>query len=234
MGKGSKHRKPQSTPTLVSAQAVSRTASPISAPTAMRAPLARRITLQFASTALGFVFNAANPIGVRFAKSSSGVDLSAGPLTNFTLLSTSTIVAKTTTPVARRTFPSSSVAQPSPTPLPPVKVPPTPVAQTDLHPPPPVAISNLPPQPAPVTAVAPTNPAPIHWRDAKPLAAGGHAVLVDVRPRPVYDAGHIPDAVSLPETSSPAEFAAFLKLLPTNTTLIVYCASGAPKFSGRG
>jgi hypothetical protein len=115
MGKGSKHRKPQSTPTLVSAQAVSRTASPISAPTAMRVPLARRITLQFAavlclSTALGFVFNAANPIGVRFAKSSPGVDLRTGPLTNFTLLSTSTIAAKTTTPVARRTFPSSSVA----------------------------------------------------------------------------------------------------------------------------
>jgi rhodanese-related sulfurtransferase len=102
----------------------------------------------------------------------------------------------------------------------------TPVAQTDAHTPPPIVISNLPPLPAPVTAVVPTNPAPMHWRDAKPLAAGGHAGCWWMcAPRPVYDAGHIPDAVSLPETSSPAEFAAFLKLLPANTTLIVYCAS---------
>ena len=89
-----------------------------------------------------------------------------------------------------------------------------------------MVISNLPPLPAQAAAaVAPTNPAPIHWRDAKPLAAAKEAVLVDVRARPMYDAGHIPNAVSLPETSSSAEFAAFLKLLPTNMTVIVYCAS---------
>lgn len=230
MGKGSKNRKPQSTPTLVSAQAVLRTASPISSPATTRVPLARRITLQFAavlclSTALGFVFNAANPIGVRFANSSSGVDLRTGPVTNFNLLTTGTIAAKTTAPVSPPALPPLPGAQRALTPLPPVKIPLTPVAPTAAYTLPPIVISNLPPLPAPVTAVAPTNPAPIHWRDAKPLAAGGHAVLVDVRPRPVYDAGHIPDAVSLPETSSPAEFAAFLKLLPANTTLIVYCAS---------
>jgi rhodanese-related sulfurtransferase len=69
------------------------------------------------------------------------------------------------------------------------------------------------------------NPAPIHWRQAEPLVAAGQALLVDVRPAPVYDAGHIPDAISLPETSSTEVINAFLEQVPTNLTLIVYCSS---------
>jgi rhodanese-related sulfurtransferase len=228
MGKGRKNRKPQSSPAPAPAHAVSPAASPISAAAAGRVPLARRIALPFAavlvlSTALGFVFNAANPIGVRFDKASSVAELRTGPATNFNLLSTSSVAAKTPQPSFESALPPLSLAQPSPTTLPPVKIP---LTLTAAYTPPPIVISNLPPLPnQTAAAVAPTNPAPIHWREAKPLAAAGHAVLVDVRPTPIYDAGHIPDAVSLPETSSPAEYAAFLKLLPTNTTLIVYCAS---------
>lgn len=224
MGKGRKNRKPQSAPAPAPAQAVSPIASPISAPAPTRVPLARRIALQFAavlglSTALGFIFNAANPIGVRFDATSSVVDLRTGPATNFHLLSTSSIAAQTPQPVPQPTLPPPPVTQPAPIPLPSV-------APTGVHTPPPVLVTNLPPVPTPVAgAVAPTNPAPIHWREAKPLVAAGQAVLVDVRPGPVYDAGHIPGAISLPETSSPAEFAAFLKQVPTNLTLIVYCSS---------
>ena len=228
MGKGRKNRKPQSTSTPAPAQTVSPRASPISASAPARVPITRKIALQFAAilalgTALGFIFNAANPIGVRFADSSSGAELRTRPATNFNLLSTSSIAAKTTTPASQPAGTPSPFAQPSPASLPPVKIP---LTLTAAYTPPSIVISNLPSLPTQAAAaVAPTNPAPIHWRDAKPLAAAGHAVLVDVRPRPIYDAGHIPDAVSLPETSSPAEYAAFLKLVPTNTTLIVYCAS---------
>jgi rhodanese-related sulfurtransferase len=69
------------------------------------------------------------------------------------------------------------------------------------------------------------NPAPIHWREAKALVAAGQALLVDVRLPAVYDAGHIPDAISLPEASSAEVINAFLKKVPTNMTLIVYCSS---------
>jgi len=96
----------------------------------------------------------------------------------------------------------------------------------------PVVATTTPPpatNPAPVAVAPPAqtnlNPAPIHWREAKPLVAAGSALLVDVRVRPVYDAGHIPDAISLPETSSSAEIAALLNLVTTNLTLIVYCSS---------
>lgn len=69
------------------------------------------------------------------------------------------------------------------------------------------------------------NPAPIQWYQAKSLVAAGQAVLVDVRHPSVFAAGHIPGAISLPETSSPAQFTAFLSHYPTNLTLILYCSS---------
>src|SRR6266576_61632 len=123
MGKGRKNRKPQSTSTPAPAPAVSPTASPISASAPARVPITRKIALQFAAilalgTALGFIFNAANPIGVRFADSSPGAELRTRPATNFNLLSTSSIAAKTTTPVSQPAGTPSPFAQPSPAPLP--------------------------------------------------------------------------------------------------------------------
>jgi rhodanese-related sulfurtransferase len=64
------------------------------------------------------------------------------------------------------------------------------------------------------------------------LVDAGQAVLVDVRAKPMYDAGHIPGAISLPETSSPEEFTAFLNQYPTNT-LILYCSSTSCSQSAR-
>ena len=81
------------------------------------------------------------------------------------------------------------------------------------------------PPPTVTVTPAPTNPAPIHWREAKPLVAGGKALLLDVRLAPLYDAGHIPDAISLPEGSTAEMIKAFLEQVPTNLTLIVYCSS---------
>jgi len=81
-------------------------------------------------------------------------------------------------------------------------------------------------------ATAP-NPAPTHWQAVKALVAAGRAVLVDVRHKSMYDAGHIPGAISLPEASSPEEFTAFLNQHPTNLTLIVYCSSVSCSQSAR-
>jgi rhodanese-related sulfurtransferase len=94
-----------------------------------------------------------------------------------------------------------------------------------------VPVSNPPPAvAAPIPTVqrtppAAANPAPILWDQAKSLVAAGQAVLVDVRHPSVFAAGHIPGAMSLPETSSPEQFTAFLKNYPTNLMLIVYCSS---------
>jgi rhodanese-related sulfurtransferase len=189
------------------------------------------MALQFAalfglSAALGFTFNAANPIGVRFGKVATAT-APATSLTNFALTSTTALAATAPSPqTAIHTAP-----QPVQPPIPKPPIPQLPTAGvTHVHSPT-VSVPSVRPatNPAPVAVVPAVqtnlNPAPIHWREAKPLVAAGQGLLVDVRARPMYDAGHIPDAVSVPETSSSAEIAAFLKLLPTNMTLIVYCSS---------
>jgi len=175
------------------------------------------------SAALGFTFNAANPIGVRFAKAATTPAPVVSGKTNFSLTSTSGVVkaAGTSAPPGPQSVRPAAILPPAPrlppaptnVPKPAVAVPSTAPATNQL----PVVIS--PP------AQTNLNPAPLHWREAKPLVASGSALLVDVRMAAVYDAGHIPDAISLPESSTSEEIKAFLKLVPTNLTLIVYCSS---------
>lgn len=235
MGKGHKHHKPERGNAPATTQP-SRFGTVSSSPSANTRPrsVVFRIGLQFAallglSAALGFTFNAANPIGVRFANATATPAPPAASKTNFSLTSTSSVVVKP--PPAAQPSPQT-IVQPvqslaAATPPQPPKLPPVPANL-----PKPVVPTNfsLPStSPAPVAAAPPAqtnlNPSPIHWREAKPLVAAGMALLVDVRPRPNYDAGHIPEAISLPETSSSAEIAAFINLVPTNLTLIVYCSS---------
>lgn len=97
--------------------------------------------------------------------------------------------------------------------------------------------------PAPATASATNAPAapaaPIRystattWAQTKPLAAEGKAVLIDARPKAIYDAGHIPGAISLPEGSPPEEFAALQKKYKPDDHLVVYCASTSCSVSKR-
>lgn len=65
------------------------------------------------------------------------------------------------------------------------------------------------------------------------MVDAGQAVLVDVRTKGMYDAGHIPGAISLPEASPPEEFTAVLNRYPTNLTLILYCSSTSCSQSAR-
>lgn len=192
----------------------------------------RRVLLQLLaivglSCALGFTFNAASPVGVRFGEPT------AAP-----------IAPKATTeatPIPATSVRTNLIAAP---PLPPV---PVKVVATTPQPPPsapkpvvtPLVVPVSPPQTItnPVVAATPPpaqpNPAPIHWPEAKVMVAEGRAVLVDVRHKAMFDAGHIPGATSLPESSPPQEFAAFLNQQPTNLTVIVYCSSTSCSQSAR-
>lgn len=167
------------------------------------------------SAALGFAFNAANPVGVRFRSVLPSNALATVIASNeFRLVSSASTVPIAAAPVA-----------------PPLPPPPAHILAT-------TTTAGAPPAAAAASATVPPvqtnlNPAPIHWREAKPLVAANQALMLDVRPRGAYDAGHIPDAISLPETTSPEEFAAFLKQVPTNLTLIVYCSSTTCSVSHR-
>ena len=186
-------------------------------------PIARRIAVQLLvvvslSSALGLTFNASNPIGVRW----SSPTRVAPP--ELTLLSAAALSERSKEPVPSR----------------PAEVQPGDVAMTPRAT---EAISNPSVPPAATVAVTPStvsnavsaaptpappadlNPSPIKWAEAKPLVAANQAVLVDVRARPTYDAGHIPGALSLPESSTPGEFAAFIERHPPGTLLIVYCSN---------
>ena len=207
---------------------------------------ARRMVWQLvgllgASVVLGFAFNSSNPVGIRFNEADS---------------ETTSTRLTTEAPAPTVAAPTNRLASLPPLPQPPaenpkatrviVPTPPSPPVENHTHahtrqltpaspvaPPTattPTATAVSPPAPAPST---PQNPAPIHWNEAKPLVESGQAVLVDVRPKPVYDAGHIPGAISLPETSSPEEFTTFLNQHPTNATLILYCSSTSCSQSAR-
>lgn len=200
--------------------------------------IARRIVWQLAgllgaSVVLGFAFNASSPVGVRFSELSSESEISPTAVTNQVSISPAIVPTNRTallppllTPVEKPVVKPPIIPAPTPASVPS----PAQVALPQTPAPAPVAIPQAPATPTPPAGL---NPAPIHWVQAKPLVAAGQAVLVDVRAKGVYDAGHIPEAISLPETSSPEEFAAFLNQHPTNLTLIVYCSSTSCSQSAR-
>lgn len=188
-----------------------------------------------ASVVLGFAFNSSNPVGIRFNDA-----ISESP-------ASTELEAEGSPPSAA---PTNRLAKVIVSPPPPIQTPPkrvivpTPPASSSvenqvstrqLTPAAPVAPPITPPAstPPPIATSPEQNPAAIHWAQAKPLVAAGQAVLVDVRHKAMYDAGHIPGAISLPEASSPDEFTAFLNQHPTNLTLIVYCSSTSCSQSAR-
>lgn len=63
------------------------------------------------------------------------------------------------------------------------------------------------------------------WVQVKSLLEAGKIILIDARPKPTYDAGHIPGAFSLPATSSVPEMQAFAAQFPNEMGLVVYCSS---------
>lgn len=182
------------------------------------------------SCVLGFTFNAASPVGIRFGepaarpipvkatvagKPGAGGSLSAIPVSP--PLPPAAPVAVATSAIQPALLPPWSPVVASPPPLP----------VDNPHPVTNPTTVNVPPR------SGPPNPAPIHWPEAKLLVAASRAVLVDVRHKSMYDAGHIPGAISLPESSPPQEFVTFLNQQPAGIMIIVYCSSTSCSQSAR-
>jgi rhodanese-related sulfurtransferase len=186
------------------------------------------------SCALGFTFNAASPVGVRFGEPAASLaPVKVAPVK---------VVVETNPPPVRLLRSNLVVLPPPPVAVatitpPPKPSPPVPGDKTNA-PATPWSVSASAANPAPVKPVAapppvPANPTPIHWLEAKVLAAEGRGVLVDVRHKGMFDAGHIPGAIALPENSPPEEFRTFLSKQATNVVLIVYCSSTSCSQSAR-
>ena len=148
------------------------------------------------------------------------------------LLEAAAAKEKSSAPAVATAPPASAPAAPanSPSPAPPGSRPNAP-ALSYIVDPAPRGLSAAPtPPPAPTPAPAPTaEPAktlafPIAWDEARTLMRAANTVLVDARHKPDYDAGHIPGAISLPQGSSPEEFAAFKAKIPADRLIIAYCA----------
>jgi len=69
------------------------------------------------------------------------------------------------------------------------------------------------------------TPAPISWVEVKPLLNAGKVILVDVRAKSSYAAGHIPGAINLPELRFAQEIADFQKKYSKSSDLVLYCSS---------
>ncbi len=199
--------------------------------------VARQISLQLLalvglSCGLGFTFNAASPLGVRFGEPAA----SLAPVKVAVATNPTPVLPLRPNPVVTPPPPPAPVVTTTPAPKPP---PPLPVAKPNANAPAtPWSVSvasahtNL-IKPVAPPAPVPANPSPIHWVEAKALAAEGRGVLVDVRHKGMFDAGHIPGAIALPESSPPEEFRTFLSQQPTNMVLIVYCSSTSCSQSAR-
>jgi rhodanese-related sulfurtransferase len=182
---------------------------------------------------LGLTFNAANPLGIRIgAGPVAPVAASPQPETP-AAPPVAAVVPKMEAEPPVRTTPQAQpqvvqvTEQISMAPLPPalpavIPAPHPPVAAAHSHS---VGVSHPP--------VTEPNPAPTHWPEVKAWMAAGQAVVVDVRHKPIFDAGHIPGAVSLPEASPPELFRSFLDQQPTNMIVVLYCSSTSCSQSAR-
>ena len=162
-------------------------------------------------TLLGLAFNASNPVGIRFTETVAPEAASPGlPKSPVQTVASNGLIAK----------------------IEPVSTPP-------IHPGVVTPGQGIPAQvdsgaksaavagtsSAPVVVASPQNPSATTWVKTEPLALAGACVLVDARSSAAYDAGHIPGAISLPQTSTDDEVKGFVAKHATNTHLVVYCSS---------
>ncbi len=177
----------------------------------------RRITAQVLGilglgTLLGLAFNASNPLGIRFTETVAPEAASPGfPKSPIQTVASDSLIAK--------------IEPASTPPIHPVVVTPGQgvSAQVDSGAKSAAALAGS--SGAPVEVVSPQNPSATTWVKTEPLARAGGCVLVDARSSAAYDAGHIPGAISLPQTSTDEEVKGFVAKHATNTHLVVYCSS---------
>lgn len=179
----------------------------INRPYSASAVALRVVGLTLLSLVLGLAFNASNPVGIRLAEEPAKAAVKAStpsPAPAPVPAPTPSAAA-----VAKPSTPTVAVATPAPSPL---SVPIISSAATPVK-----------PVETPVASF--TAPSPTTWAQVKPLIEVNKLVLVDARAKGAYQAGHIPGAVSLPESSSPEELNQFRTATGTNTHVVVYCSS---------
>lgn len=230
----SKHRKPREQPS----HGPETTRAPLRPLATQTPPFSRTLLRQLLaivglSTVLGFTFNSASPVGVRFDEPTSPPTPAPAQIAKTenvppqnTPATLAVVVPPKPTNVVVAAVPPRPTSPPKPIPPAPSVTPPS-IAPPTQSPTNPLVVVTTPP------ATPQVNPAPIHWPEAKALTASGSAILVDVRHKPVFDAGHIPGAVSLPEMSSPDDFKNLLAQQPAGRTVIVYCSSTSCSQSAR-
>jgi rhodanese-related sulfurtransferase len=76
---------------------------------------------------------------------------------------------------------------------------------------------------APAAFPAPKTIPAMTWPQVK--AMGNAVVVVDAREPTAFDAGHVPNAVSLPTRLLPEKIAKFAADVPRNRPIVVYCAN---------
>lgn len=198
------------------------------------------------SFGLGLAFNASNPIGIAWSGTTPRTEPTPARPTLASLSASPNPVPPAPAPLASPTnqaapppAPVASASGPRPDAYSVATVRPNDQQSQVIWSSPPGSTTNA--TPATTTATnAPAAPAlPIRystattWALTKPLVADGKAVLIDARPKAIYDAGHIPGAMSLPEGSPPEEFAALQKKFKSDEHLVVYCASTSCSVSKR-
>ncbi len=188
------------------------------------------------SSVLGFTFNASNPLGIRFdvkeqkpqANQGHGSAISgaSSPSTNPPLPSATapaTMLAKVSNPHS----PQNSQDPPA-SPHAPLQ---HALAKAPLSPTIPQPATNFSAQVHASSSYK--TPTPISWAQVKPILQAEALVLVDARAKGAYDAGHIPGAVSLPESSPPEALMAFQKQHGANAHVVIYCSSVSCSLSSK-
>lgn len=169
--------------------------------------MCRALAVVALATLLGLAFNAGNPLSVRWQEAKT-----AAPPASATGAPAAASAAPGSAESARAAE-GSAATSPGATPSAPLASAPPATAVSDAE------------TAATVEGPVFITPTATHWPAVKPLAEAGQVVLVDARSQGAFEAGHIPGAISLPQSSSDEALAEFSRQYPTNTHVVVYCSS---------
>ena len=164
----------------------------------LRRALRDAALLLVAASALGLVYNTATPLGVTFGTrvtTSSSNPAAPGIYSNETVAMTPQTQRATPAPNAR--------------------------IQNET-----LAISVLPTNTAPIDPPpGPNNTPAMTWPQVKELAEKNQIVLVDAREPSAFEAGHVPNAVSLPTRLLRENIDNFMAEVPRDKPIAGYCAN---------
>jgi rhodanese-related sulfurtransferase len=161
-----------------------------------------------AAVVLGFIYNNASPLGVKFGRLPSQHDSSLKPPTATMSASVPELAGKSNPPSMGYVNETVSMS---------IEAPGTNVNPNSITP-----GANQPHVHAPTESI---EPRAVSWVEVAPMLAANKIVLIDVRPPQKYELAHIPGAISLPAVTPANELQAFGTKYPKETSFVVYCSS---------